>query len=162
MDKIGVSKDQLLWGVLFLVILWQLAISFWFFKVNSFFSRLTKGLKRDNDFKAVLDNLLKNIDLTNKEFEQIKANLEKYQIDSVKYLQKYALLRFNPFADTGGDQSFILALLNGNNDGVVISSLHARDQSRIYAKPIKNGQSIKYELSKEEMEVLSQAMANSV
>jgi hypothetical protein len=63
---------------------------------------------------------------------------------------KINILRFNPFENMGGDQSFILTILNHNNDGVVVTSLHNRDLTRIYAKPIKNGEGNNITLSKEE------------
>ena len=63
---------------------------------------------------------------------------------------KINILRFNPFEDIGGDQSFILTILNENNNGAILTSLHNRDITRIYAKPIKNGQGDNITLSKEE------------
>jgi hypothetical protein len=63
---------------------------------------------------------------------------------------KINILRFNPFENMGGDQSFILTILDHNSDGVVLTSLHNRDLTRIYAKPIKNGQGDNITLSKEE------------
>ncbi|MCW1949599.1 MAG: DUF4446 family protein [Candidatus Shapirobacteria bacterium] len=63
---------------------------------------------------------------------------------------KINVLRYNPFEDIGGDQSFILTFLDQNNSGVIISSLHNRDITRVYAKPIKNGEGDNITLSKEE------------
>lgn len=63
---------------------------------------------------------------------------------------KINLTRFNPFDDLGGDQSFILTLLDNNNSGVVVTSLHNRDVTRIYAKSIKKGEGDNSVLSKEE------------
>ena len=63
---------------------------------------------------------------------------------------KVNILRFNPFEDIGGDQSFILTILNENNNGAILTSLHNRDITRVYAKPIKNGQGDNITLSKEE------------
>lgn len=71
-------------------------------------------------------------------------------------LQWVGMLRFNPFQDTGGDQSFALALVDGEGNGLVISSLHSRDYTRVYAKPVKNWEST-YQLSGEEKEALSRA-----
>ena len=65
-------------------------------------------------------------------------------------IEKVKLIRFNPFDDVGGDQSFILVLLNKENSGVLLTSLHHRSFTRIYAKPIKNGQGDNITLSKEE------------
>ena len=65
-------------------------------------------------------------------------------------IEKIKLIRFNPFDDVGGDQSFILVLLNKENSGILLTSLHHRSFTRIYAKPIKNGQGDNITLSKEE------------
>ena len=67
------------------------------------------------------------------------------------------LVRYNPFAETGGDQSFCLSLLDGNNNGLVISSLHSRENTRIYAKPVKKGKAANYDLSTEEKEAVKKA-----
>ncbi len=73
-------------------------------------------------------------------------------------VQHVGLVRYNPFGDTGGDQSFSLALLNAAGDGVVISSLYARDRTRVYAKPVTNRRST-YHLSDEEEQAISLAGA---
>lgn len=67
---------------------------------------------------------------------------------------KLQLVRFNPFNDVGGDQSFILCLLDKTNSGVIITSLHTRDSTRVYAKAIKNGSCESQSLSKEETKAL--------
>ena len=71
-------------------------------------------------------------------------------------VQRVGLVRYNPFEDTGSNQSFALALLDGAEDGVVISSLHSRVNTRIYAKPISAGRS-EAPLSDEEAEALRMA-----
>jgi hypothetical protein len=71
---------------------------------------------------------------------------------------RVGLVRFNPFEDTGGNQSFALAVLDGNGDGFVVSSLHARAGTRLYAKSVSRGASDSA-LSAEEAEALRQAMA---
>jgi len=63
---------------------------------------------------------------------------------------KINITRFNPFNDLGGDQSFILTILDQENSGAVVTSLHNRDITRIYAKSIKNGEGDNITLSKEE------------
>ena len=54
----------------------------------------------------------------------------------MRAFQRVGLVRFNPFEDTGGNQSFALALLDAEGNGWVLSSLHARTGTRVYAKPI--------------------------
>ncbi len=73
-----------------------------------------------------------------------------------KDIRRVGLVRYNPFSDAGGDQSFALALLNDHRDGVVISSLYGREMNRIYAKPVEKGSS-KYQLSDEERQAIERA-----
>jgi len=74
-----------------------------------------------------------------------------------KHVQKVGVVRFNPFKDIGGDQSFSIALLDEEDNGLVITSLYGREGNRVYAKPIEGGQS-KYQLSDEEKEAISRAI----
>jgi len=67
-----------------------------------------------------------------------------------KAISKVGLTRFNPFDGLGGDQSFILTLLDKKNCGIILTSLHNRDFTRVYAKSIKDGQPQNTTLSKEE------------
>ncbi|OGZ56208.1 MAG: hypothetical protein A3H64_01205 [Candidatus Ryanbacteria bacterium RIFCSPLOWO2_02_FULL_45_11c] len=72
-------------------------------------------------------------------------------------VQNVGMVRFNPFRDAGGDQSFCIALLDEKQNGVVISSLYARDGVRVYGKPIQAGAST-YTLSEEERQAISKAL----
>jgi len=71
-------------------------------------------------------------------------------------MQWLGMVRFNPFRDTGGNQSFAIALVDGHGNGVVISSLHARDGTRVYAKPLRHWEST-YTLTDEEKEAIARA-----
>jgi hypothetical protein len=71
--------------------------------------------------------------------------------------QKISIVRFNPFGDTGGDQSFSLAVLDAHDSGYVLTSIHGRQGTRVYVKPVDFGKS-KYTLSAEEQQALSQAI----
>ena len=88
--------------------------------------------------------------------KKISGELEKLKKENVFNIQKVGIIRFSPFKEVGGDQSFSIALLNGNNDGVVISSLYTREDSRVYGKPIKSGAS-EYLLSEEEKQAIEKA-----
>jgi len=89
-----------------------------------------------------------------------KENMEEAIHDIYKRLRTtirgVEIVRFDAFSDSGGKQSFALALLNEEGNGVVLSSMYARDQVRVFAKPIKNYNS-EHELSKEEQQVLKSA-----
>lgn len=89
-------------------------------------------------------------------FERISEELESLKKENKFSIQKVGLVRFNPFKEIGGDQSFSIALLDGNNDGAVITSLYTREGNRIYGKPIKAGLS-EYLLSEEEKRAIELA-----
>ncbi len=75
-----------------------------------------------------------------------------------KSIQKMALHRYNPYHDTGGDQSFSLALLDAVGDGVVITSLHSRAGTRVFAKKVTQGKEDESRFSGEERQVIEQAL----
>jgi len=87
-------------------------------------------------------------DLEKKDKELFQKVAENNGI-ALNGIQNVGVVRFNPFKDVGGDQSFAIALLNAHKDGLVISSLFTKSGIRIYAKPISKGGS-KYQLSVEE------------
>jgi len=72
-------------------------------------------------------------------------------------LQRVRLLRFSAFDDAGGDQSFALALLDENSDGLVLTGLYGRGSGRVYAKPIARGGS-SYTLTAEEARAIEEAV----
>ncbi len=76
-------------------------------------------------------------------------------------IHRTGFLRFNPFKDLGGDQSFALALMDGKANGVVISSLHTREGTRVYAKAIADGDAVQHPFSDEEKKVIAGALADS-
>ncbi len=85
--------------------------------------------------------------------DRLARRLEKAAYFS---LQHVGVVRFNPFHDTGGDQSFAIALVDGHGNGVVLSSLHARDVTRVYAKPLQKWESA-YSLTDEERQAIALA-----
>lgn len=72
-------------------------------------------------------------------------------------IQRVGVVRFNPFTDTGGDQSFAIALLDALGNGLVVSSLHGRADTRVFAKGVRGGRS-KHQLSTEEEDAIRQAL----
>lgn len=90
------------------------------------------------------------------DIEGLRALVQKMQEKDKKHVQKIGVVRFNPFQDVGGDQSFCVALLDEENNGVLITSLYGRGGNRVYAKAIEGGKS-KYQLSEEEKEAIEKA-----
>lgn len=104
-----------------------------------------------------LDEIFKRESSNQEEIEKLKVSISKLTKEGDFHLQKLGLFRFNPFKDTGGDQSFILALVDANNTGVIISSLHTRTGTRWYAKKVVKGKGSEYELSDEEEKALKES-----
>ena len=105
-----------------------------------------------------LKEVLSQFENLEREVKLISEELEKLKKESKFSIQKKAIIRYNPFSEVGSNQSFSVALLDGNNDGMVITSLYTREGNRVYAKPIKNGVS-EYSLSDEEKEVIEKAIS---
>ena len=103
-----------------------------------------------------LKELLEQFKALKEEFVKIKKDFEILREKNSFNVQKIGIVRFNPFKEVGGNQSFSLALLDGNDNGIVITSLYTREENRVYGKPIKNGQS-EYLLSEEEKKAIELA-----
>lgn len=145
--------DVVLLGLIFV---WLGVLSGLFYRLFHHYQKLTKGITK-RDLKSVLEKILEDFDKEEKRVNQLVEATEKIKQDSFYNIQKIGLVRFNPFAETGGNQSFCLAILDGNDSGLVISSLHSREATRIYAKPVKKGKAMGYELSSEEKRAIKSA-----
>jgi hypothetical protein len=128
-------------------------------RVRSMETRM-RGLTRgdDGDLEDVLGAHLDRVHALAKEVERLSARTGKLESSTPRAFQRVGLVRFNPFEDTGGNQSFALALLDAEGDGWVLSSLHARSGTRVYAKAIRAGRS-DGALSEEEASAIKQAWA---
>src|SRR3990172_12278270 len=118
---------------------------------------LRRDIPRDvKEVQALLSQTLDKMGEMEKQFEEVKF-LEKKLFDFLPgCIQKMATVRFNALSDVGGEQSFALALLDGKDNGVILSSLYGRGEFRLYAKPITEGKS-KFTLSGEEQQALDTA-----
>jgi hypothetical protein len=86
----------------------------------------------------------------------LEQQLSALQTSSKFAIQRIGTHRFNPFADGGGNFSFTLALLDSYNSGVVITSMHGREQNRIYAKQVIKGKA-ETQLTEEEEQAIASA-----
>jgi hypothetical protein len=97
------------------------------------------------------------IDTLGQRLEALDSLQRELEVAARLALQKVGVVRFNPFQDSGGDQSFAIALLDRAGTGIVVSSLHGRSGTRIFAKEIANGQST-HSLSDEEQQAIRAAL----
>lgn len=137
-----------------IIFIWLGISTFLLFRTITNYNRLTKGVS-EKTLSEVLSDFLKQDKQTQEALVKIHEQLKQQEKDSLKALQKIGLVRFNPFADTGGDQSFVIALLDGNDDGIVLTSLYSRTGVRWYLKTVRKGKGIEHELSKEEKEAIT-------
>ncbi len=128
--------------------LWLLVLTFLWWRARGFRQPLAEGTDKAN-WQALAAETKKISDL-----EKVVADMRGNNLYNI---QKVGLVRFNPFAETGGDQSFCLSLLDGEDSGLVISSLHSRETTRIYAKPVSKGRAAGYDLSAEEKQAVLKA-----
>lgn len=113
---------------------------------------------RELDLEGLLVEQARRVEEASAKVGELDHRCASMEQDARRHLQHVGVVRFNAFADTGSDLSFAVALLDGELNGVVVSSLYGRDESRVYAKPVVAGQS-SYFLTAEEKEALKRAMA---
>jgi hypothetical protein len=106
----------------------------------------------------LLDRQFRRLDTVAERVEALNRLHHELERLGQRSLQKVGVVRFNPFADTGGDQSFAVALLDAEGNGVVLSSLHGRADTRIFAKSVQAGRS-KHALSDEEQDAIRKALS---
>jgi len=110
--------------------------------------------------KSLEDTLathLQRVNEVDQRLSELNSNYRHLIDTSSLASQKISIVRFNPFGDTGGDQSFSLAVLDAHDSGYILTSIHSRTGTRVYVKPIDFGTS-KYTLSTEEKQALGQAV----
>lgn len=115
--------------------------------------KFSKKDKKPQDLKEILSSF----SVLEKKVNELTKELEEYKKKTKSCIQGVSVVRYNPFSGVGGNQSFSVAFLDDNRDGVVITGIYGRDGNRIFAKPVKAGNS-EYTLSEEEKKALNEAM----
>lgn len=142
--------------ILGILVVWLVIISFFIFRLRKHYNKLIRGTSRAT-LSEVLEKILKTQEVSDKRIDELVKKAEETDKASLAHIQKVGLLRFNPFAEVGSDQSFVLALLDGEDNGVVVTSLTSRTGTHWYGKTVKKGQGIEHELSSEEKEAIKKA-----
>lgn len=144
-------------ALILVLIIWVILLQIWIFRLRKKMKIFLKG-RKVNDLEEVISEQLKRMRDIEGEIKELSNWNNKLQKICDISIQKVGVVRFNPFRDTGGDQSFVIALLDSKNNGIVLSSLYTREGNRVYTKPIKKGTS-SYHLSKEEEEAIKEAIS---
>lgn len=117
-------------------------------------ARVFGGARSSGD---VITNLLQRMMHAEAKLEAMEPRLVAVEEIARVSIQKIGFLRFNPFQDTGGDNSFIIVLLDAENNGFILSSLYMREATRLYAKAVSGG-SVRQPLTDEEQKVLEETL----
>ncbi len=119
------------------------------------YATLTAGTA-GGSLETVLEDHVRQVRAATGQVTELDARVRTMERASRNHVQHVGFLRFNPFRETGGDQSFALALADAEGNGAVISSLHSRDVTRVYAKPLVAWQT-SYQLTEEEQKAIARA-----
>lgn len=142
--------------IVLLSIAWNVYLQFQLMKIQQRQKSIFSG-KNNEDLEEIIIANKKEIEKLDNDIEDLYKISEQVHKIASKGIQKVGLIRFNPFKDTGGNQSFAIALLDAANSGVIISGLYARNETRVYSKPVLSGVS-EFQLSEEEKQAIKKAV----
>lgn len=126
-------------------------------KLNNRYKNFMKKIGNGKNLEEDLENFMYKVDRVEKQNAEITNFCKNLDEDISKCIQKFGIVRYSAFKDTGSDLSFAVALLDEKNNGIVFNGIYSREMSNIYAKPVENGKS-KYTLSNEESEAIEKAV----
>lgn len=138
--------------VVLVVLAWRLWV------VEKRFRRFMQG-KDGSSLEHLMNEVVRGTEEIFRRQEAAKGDRKVITEKLSQCLRHPATVRFNPFQDSGGNQSFATAFLNEQGDGVIVSSLYAHGKTSIFAKPVK-GFASAHELTEEEQQVLSETKLN--
>jgi hypothetical protein len=137
-------------AVMFVFLIIQ-AVFLW--RLSAHYNKFLKG-KSGQGLMGVFEGIQKTLTAHESQAKAMATRIAEIEESGKTHLQRLVVSRFNPFNNTGGDQSFILGLLDGKGDGVVITSLHSRENTRFYVKSVNNGEGDPHPLSDDEKKIL--------
>lgn len=151
-------RKKMIW-ILVVLIIWLTVLSSVVLLIRGHYKRLVEiGGKRD--LKAILERILDRLEEDRVNIDNLSKILKRLEQEGEFHIQKVGVVRFNPFPEVGGNQSFVLAFLDKNNNGIVVSSLYGREATRWYVKSVVGGKGKDIELSKEEERAIQLAEKN--
>lgn len=141
--------------ILGLILLAIIVLAFFVFRANSRVSKLLQGKSAEN-LEDSFNYLTEEVKRMNENQIITEKTLHNFNNRIRKSLSGFKTIRFNPFPDSGGNQSFAIAIINEEGNGFILSSLYTREKTSIFAKPVKAFGS-EFELTTEEKKALEEA-----
>jgi hypothetical protein len=126
-------------------------------KINKKYNIFMKKLGKGDNIEEMLHQYVNTVTEVKEKNQELIKYCNKLDKEITLCIQKVGMVRYSAFKDTGSDLSFALALLDDNNDGVLLNGIYSREMSNIYAKQIKNGEA-NNKLSQEEQQALEMAI----
>lgn len=143
--------------IVFILFILYIANTIKLSKIRKSYKEFMKRLGNGSNIDEMLREYIKKVDTIEQENQNLINNYKQINKNIDGCFQKIGLVRYNAFKDVGSDLSFALAILNNQNDGIVLNGIYSRETSNIYAKPIEKGEST-YTLSEEEKEAIKKAI----
>lgn len=147
-------------GVIIILLVGFIIMIAKFSSLNKRYKDFMKKLGNGKNLEEDLETYMYRVDKVEKQNVEISNQINNLNNDLTKCIQKVGIVRYNAFKDTGSDLSFTLALLDENNDGVVLNGIYSREMSNIYAKPVEKGKST-YTVSEEEAQAIQKAIESN-
>ncbi len=126
-------------------------------KINKNYKTFMKKIGNGNNIDEMLKKYINKVEEVNDRNQDIIKYCNKLDKEVSLCIKKIGMVRYSAFKDTGSDLSFALALINDNNDGVLLNGIYSREMSNIYAKQVKEGK-VNSKLSEEERQALEIAL----
>jgi hypothetical protein len=139
-----------------ILVLWTTVLTVLLVRLKFHYDRLLRGSSVDS-LSGALEHILRSQEKLTRVSESMAGQVHRLETDTKFCLQRIGIERFNPFSDTGGSQSYTVALLDGNANGILMTSLYARGGNRWYIKQVKDGRGADLDLSKEEEAAIGKA-----
>jgi hypothetical protein len=128
-------------------------------KLKLKYNKFMKGIDNKN-LEELVENYMERVEEVYKNGKEIKIEIDNVEKTLIKCVQKVGIVRYNAFDDVGSDLSFVIALMDKNNDGYLLNGIYSRNASTVYAKPLLGAKS-KIPLSDEEMRAIETAKKSS-
>jgi hypothetical protein len=138
-----------------LLVAWQGSTNLRLNRTLRQFRGLSSGIE-GQPLDQLLQKILDRSEMDSKTLAQLEADLRDLGTEVQTHIQNVGLVRYNAFNDTGGDQSYALALLDDHGDGAIVNGLFHRTECRVYVKPVQEWKST-YSMSDEEAEAIRRA-----
>lgn len=141
-------------GIFFI---WAAVLTYFEWKQNNFLHSIFPK-SGDREIRRKFEEILAEVNRFKLDLSRLEKAVSDLDKKGYSHIQRVELMRFNPYGDTGGDQSFVVVMLDNKANGFVLTSLHARSGTRVFAKEVILGKSGKYKFSEEEEKTIKKAL----